>query len=85
MNFSGDISFDDDNLDSIIDKLEDELKHVIDTLAPRKHQRQQHKVVCTRERVWLKYKLSSNRTAYKTERNIYNRLLSNSDKPSARR
>ena len=90
--FNGYIPFDDQDqdLDWLIANLNDEFRHVIDTLAPLKevtlsaHPRQpwfndavkaQHKVVRRRECAWLKYKLDSNWIAYKKEQNIYNRLL----------
>ena len=72
--FNDDLPFDDQDLYILITKLDDELKRVIDTLAPPKevtlstHQRQpwvddtvkSHRVVRNRECVWLKYKLDSN-------------------------
>ena len=78
------------DLDTLIVKLNDELKGVIGTLTPPKevslsshpkkpwfdsNVKNQHKVVRNCERVWLKYKLQSNWTTYKVERNIYTRLL----------
>ena len=74
--FNENIPFDDQNqdLDQLITNLNDELKRVIDTLAPPKrvtlntHPRQpwyndtvktQHKVTRKRERAWLKYKQDS--------------------------
>ena len=82
--FNENIPFDDQNqdLDQLITNLNDELKRVLDTLAPPKkvtlstHPRQpwynvavkkQHKVARRRERAWLKYKLDSNWIAYKKE------------------
>ena len=82
--FNEDIPFDDQDqdLDQLIANLNDEFKHVIDTLAPPKevtlsaHPRQpwfndavkaQHKVVRRREHTWLKYKLDLNWIAYKKE------------------
>ena len=97
--FNENIPFDDQNqdLDQLITNLNDELKRVIDTLAPPKrmtlstHPRQpwyndtvktKHKVTRKRERAWLKYKQDSNWIAYKKERNIYNRLLTYSKRQS---
>ena len=97
--FNENIPFDDQihDLDQLITNLNDELKRVIDTLAPPKrvtlntHPRQpwyndevktQHKLTRKRERIWLKYKQDSHWIAYKKERNIYNRLLAYSKRQS---
>ena len=80
--FNGDLPFNDQDLDQLINKLNNEFKCVIDVLAPPKevilntHPRQpwfngtikaQHKMVRNRECAWLKYKLDSNWLAYKKE------------------
>ena len=88
--FNADISFDESNLDILIDKLDTEMRRTMDELAPLKeitissHKNQpwydstvkeRHKVVRNRERAWLVCKQESNWKAFTMERNIYNRLL----------
>ena len=88
--YGEDLPFDSEDLDKLTVKFEDELKQVFDVVAPMKkvtlncHKRQpwydhdvksQHAIIRNREQVWLKYKVESNWTAFKVERNIYNKLI----------
>ena len=79
-----------DDLDLAVSSFNDELKWVLDIIAPEKEKpismrklpvwydeevREQHCVVRRHERIWQKYREDHQWKAYKVERNHYNRTV----------